>query len=140
MVSRIEIEGIDKVGKDLIAGYIDRLSNRRYVVNARGLLSMMVYSDIYDRNYDYSKELEDNKNTLVVYLKADIEDLQIRHKLSNEPKVDIERDMRVFDDYVEAFERKGIKVLKFDTSKQTPYMVAKEVLDYINSVEVWENE
>lgn len=138
MISRIEIEGVDKTGKDLIVGYIDRLSNRRYVVNARGLLSMMVYSDIYNRGYDYSKELEDNKNTLVVYLKADIEDLQIRHKLSNEPKIDIERDMKVFDDYVEVFLEKGIRVLKFDTSKETPYSIAKAVLDYIDTVEVWE--
>lgn len=131
MISRIEIEGVDKVGKDLLAGYIDRLSNRRYVVNARGLLSMMVYSDIYNRNYDYQKELEDNKNTLVIYLKADIEDLQIRHKLSNEPKIDIERDMKVFDDYVEVFLEKGIRVLTFDTSKETPYSIAKAVLEYI---------
>lgn len=131
MISRIEIEGVDKTGKDLLAGYIDRLSNRRYVVNARGLLSMMVYSDIYNRNYDYQKELEDNKNTLVVYLKADIEDLQIRHKLSNEPKIDIERDMKVFDDYVEVFLEKGIRVLTFDTSKETPYSIAKAVLEYI---------
>lgn len=140
MISRIEIEGVDKTGKDLIVGYVDRLSNRRYVVNARGLLSMMVYSDIYGRNYDYSKELEDNKNTLVVYLKADIEDLQIRHKLSNEPKIDIERDMKVFDDYIEVFENKGMKVLKFNTSVQTPYSVAKAILDYIKSEEVWESE
>lgn len=131
MISRIEIEGVDKTGKDLLAGYIDRLSNRRYVVNARGLLSMMVYSDIYNRNYDYQKELEDNKNTLVIYLKADIEDLQIRHKLSNEPKIDIERDMKVFDDYVEVFLEKGIRVLTFDTSKETPYSIAKAVLEYI---------
>lgn len=131
MISRIEIEGVDKVGKDLLAGYIDRLSNRRYVVNARGLLSMMVYSDIYNRNYDYQKELEDNKNTLVIYLKADIEDLQIRHKLSNEPKIDIERDIKVFDNYVEVFLEKGIRVLTFDTSKETPYSIAKAVLKYI---------
>lgn len=138
MVSRIDIEGVDKTGKDLIASYIDRLSNRRYVVNARGLLSMMVYSDIYNRNYDYSRELEDNKNTLVVYLKAEIEDLEIRHKLSNEPKIDIERDIKVFDDYTEVFEKAGIKVLRFNTSDETPYSIAKKVLDYIDMVEVWE--
>ena len=135
MISRIEIEGVDKTGKDLIAGYIDRLSNRRYVVNARGLLSMMVYSDIYNRGYNYENELKDNKNTLVVYLTAEKEDLEIRHKLSNEPKIDIERDLKVFEDYAEVFEKAGITVLKCNTSHMTPYNVAKFVLSYIKSEE-----
>lgn len=135
MISRIEIEGVDKTGKDLIAGYIDRLSNRRYVINARGLLSMMVYSDIYNRGYNYENELKDNKNTLVVYLTAEKEDLEIRHKLSNEPKIDIDRDLRVFEDYAEVFEKAGITVLKCNTSHMTPYNVAKFVLSFIESEE-----
>ena len=140
MVTRIEIEGVDKTGKDLIAGYIDRLSNRRYVVHARGLLSMMVYSDIYDRHYDYSKELEDNKNTLVVYLTANIEDLQIRHKLANEPKIEIARDMKVFNDYLEVFKNKGIRTLEYNTSIMTPYQIAKDILEYIDLVGGVNNE
>lgn len=131
MITRIEIEGVDKTGKDLLAGYIDRLSNRRYIVHARGLLSMMVYSDIYDRGYDYSKELEDSKNVLVIYLSANKEDLEIRHKLSNEPKIDIERDMKVFEDYVKVLKEKGIEVYTYNTSYHTPYEIAKKVITYL---------
>ena len=134
MINRIEIDGIDKTGKDLLCGYIDRLSNRRYVVHSRGLLSMIAYNQIYNRGYDYSQEIENNKDTLIIMLTAELEDLEVRHKLSNEPKIDIERDRIVFNNLAWELKDKGLQVLVYNTSNKTPYNIAKEVLQYLKEM------
>lgn len=133
MVNRIEIDGVDKTGKDLIVGYVDRLSKRRYVVHARGLLSMVTYNEIYERGYDFTQEIENNKDTLIVYLEADEKDLEIRHKLSNEPKIDIGRDLKAFRENVERLKDKGLQIMEFSTSCHTPFEIALDILDYVES-------
>ena len=45
----IQIDGIDKTGKDLILQYVTRLSNHKYVIQSRGLISQIAYSKIYNR-------------------------------------------------------------------------------------------
>lgn len=133
MINRIEIDGVDKVGKDLIAGYVDRLGNRRYVVHARGLLSMISYNEIYERNYDYSQEIANNKDTLIVHIMADEKDLEIRHKLSNEPKIDIRRDLIVFQKNADYLKEKGLQVMEFDSTCHTPFEIALDILDYVEA-------
>lgn len=131
MINRIEIDGLDKTGKDLIAGYVDRLSNRRYVVHSRGLLSMVAYNDRYGRGYNYEQEMSNNYDTLFVYLCAEKEDLEIRHKLSNEPPIDMDKDMLAFVQTVREFQKHNLKVLSFNTSAITPYEVAKRIIEYV---------
>lgn len=131
MICGIEIDGVDKTGKDLISSYVDKMSNHRYVVGPRGILSMITYNEIYNRGYDYTKELEHSRNNLIVYLYAEKEDLEIRHKLSREPKIDIERDLLMFGSKAKELDDKGFNVLYFNTSKSTPYVIAKQILEYM---------
>ena len=49
----IEIDGIDKTGKDTLWHYIDYMSGRKYVINSRGIISQVAYSCLYDRKYTY---------------------------------------------------------------------------------------
>ena len=123
----IEIEGIDKTGKDLIKAYITQLSNYKYIVQSRGLLSNMVYAEKYSRDYDYTLMYR----PIVVYLDVDEEDRHVRCLISNEPTINAESDKRLFNKYKKKLIEKGIAVLEFNTTEQTPYSIAKQVLDYI---------
>lgn len=131
MISRIEIEGVDKTGKSTLFQYLDTMSNYRYVTHARGLLSYMVYADVYGRDYNYEKEVMDNTNTLVVLLTADIDDLKLRHKITHEPKIDIERDVEAFEKHAKFLEENGVTVRRYDTSIWTPYNIAKDILAFL---------
>lgn len=123
----IEIEGIDKTGKDLIKAYITQLSNYKYIVQSRGLLSNMVYAEKYGRNYDYTLMYR----PIVVYLDVNEEDRRVRCLISNEPSIDAEYDKRLFNKYKKKLIEEGITVLEFNTTEQTPFSIAKQVLDYI---------
>ena len=135
MISRIEIEGVDKTGKDTVLKYIEQMTNYKYVLHARGFVSQIVYSKIYNRNYDYTKVANDNTNTLVEYLTSNKADLEIRHKISKEPKIDINRDIEVFDNVIANLSNSGFKILVFNTSYITPYKIALAVLDFLEVVD-----
>ena len=134
IIDRIEIEGIDKTGKDTLAKYIDYLSGRKYVINVRGILSQIAYSKIYNRNYDYDKNIEGNKGTIIILLHANMDDLNVRYKITNEPDIDKSRDMKVFDDTATYLRQQGIEVWEYNTSCKTPYMIAKEILSCIDAI------
>lgn len=135
MISRIEIEGVDRTGKDTLLKYIEQMTNYKYVLHARGLVSQIVYSKIYKRYYDYSKVIEDNGNTLIIYLTCDKEDLKLRHKISNEPEINIDRDIEAFEDITDKLADMGLKILTFNTSNWTPYEIAKKVLEFLEVVD-----
>lgn len=123
----IDIEGIDKTGKDLIRQYITILSNYKYVVRARGILSNMVYAEKYGRNYDYSLMYR----PIIVYLDADEEDRRVRCILTNEPNINADADKRLFNKYKTKLRESGITIYEFNTTHQTPYQIATQVLELI---------
>ena len=134
MISRIEIEGVDKTGKDTVLKYIEQMTNYKYVLHSRGFVSQIVYSKIYKRNYNYTDVINDNKNTLIIYLTCSKSDLEIRHKISKEPKIDINRDIEAFDNVINDLSNAGFMTLVFNTSDMTPYKIALAVLDFLEVV------
>ena len=129
--NRITIDGVDKTGKDLLLQYVVRLSNHKYVIQARGILTQIAYSKIYGRPYKYDLKLY--KEDIIFYLTGDLEDLQVRHKITNEPKIDIERDMKVFDETAHKLADNGITVVKVDTTHNTQYENAKAIIKYLEN-------
>lgn len=123
--TNIQIDGVDKTGKDLILNYVNELSNHKYVIQSRGLISQIAYSKKFKRQYKYS--FDDYKNTLFIYLVADPKDLQIRHHLTNEPRIDILSDIELFDRVVNEYSKK-YSIFKFNTSIETPYEIALEII------------
>ena len=121
----IYLEGIDKSGKDLIAKYVNKLSNYKYIVNSRGILSQIAYSILYNRGEQYDIEYE--KNNLYVYLQVDKEDWEIRCKLSNEPEIDYKKNIESFDIAINLTKDK-LNILYYDTSLLTPYEIAKKII------------
>lgn len=123
----IEIEGIDKTGKDLVKAYITLLSDYKYIVQSRGLLSNMVYAEKYGRDYDYSLMYR----PIIVYLEADEEDRRVRCILTSEPNINADVDKRLFNKYKTKLRESGITIYEFNTTHQTPYQIATQVLELI---------
>lgn len=120
----LEIDGQDKVGKDTVLRYIELLSNYKYVIKSRGILSQLVYNDKFNRQYDYSLYYK----PFVVLLTADPVDLHVRHKIAKEPKSNIAKDAEAFSAYANLLRRKGIRVVEFNTSEISAMQIAKEAI------------
>lgn len=127
----IFIDGIDKSGKDLISYYVIHLSNFRYIVNARGILSQLAYAKLYNRKDNY--DLIQQKNIINVYLNVAKEDWLLRCKKTNEPELDYEKNIEAFKYAINIIDKVS-NVLIFNTSQETPYIIAKHIVDYVDSL------
>lgn len=129
----IYFEGIDKSGKDLVASYVIQLSKYKYIVNCRGVITQIAYDKLYNRNCEY--DLSNQENTINVLLYVDKDDWEIRCKLTTEPKISYEDNVAAFE-YAKKIVKGKIILLEYNTSKMTPYQIAKDVVDIVNSIEV----
>lgn len=131
----IEIDGVDRVGKNTLAPYLTFLSNYRFAIKPRGLLTQLVYSKKFNRSheYDYTSYKE---HTIIVLLYADEEDLKERFWNTNEKNIDIKHDMQMFNDTANELIINNFKVLKYNTSHITHYDIAKDILSNIDN---WES-
>lgn len=127
----IEVEGIDKCGKDLVKTYITQLSNYKYIVQARGILSNMVYAEKYNRNYNYNLQYK----PIIIYLNVEKDDWEIRCNMTNEPKINYDKDKQLFDKYISILGSQGVTILEYNTSKETPIQIAKSILNYLEIIE-----
>lgn len=134
----IEIDGTDKTGKDLLLQYICVLGKYKYSINPRGLMSQLVYTKKFNRDYVYDLEVL-NKNKVYVMLYAEPDDLEVRCRVTHEPKYDYIEDTKLYHEVYSELESKGFKLLKFNTSEVTPYNIAKSVIEYIESLEEQDN-
>ena len=124
----IVIEGIDKTGKDLLKKYIEKLSNYKYIVTARGIISQISHTRIFNRDYYYDFPKEDNN--VYVYLYTDKQDWSIRCNLTNEPEIDYDTFVKNFNKTICTMKDmyKNLKYYQYDTSKMTPYQIAIDVI------------
>lgn len=130
-VYQIFLDGIDKTGKDLIRSYIFYLAKGRYICVARGIASMRVYAKLYDRPYQYDDECQ--KYTVNVLLEVDKDDWEIRCKSSGETLTNYEAERKLFRQEFDTLAEHGCRVLRFNTSKLTPYSIAKLIVKYMES-------
>lgn len=128
----IFIDGIDRCGKNTLVKYIQYLSNHRYMVYDRGLLSNVTYARMFNRN---SYDLEQYKPFVFVYLTCDKSDWEIRCKLTNEPPIDYDKHKAEFDYTAKQFELNGFKLLRYNTSELTPYSIAKDIISKMEAFE-----
>ena len=87
----------------------------------------MVYAEKYGRDYDYSLVYR----PIVVYLDVDEEDRRVRCTLTNEPNINADADKRLFNKYKTKLRESGITIYEFNTTHQTPYQIATQVLELI---------
>lgn len=122
-------DGIDKTGKDSIAKYIDQVVYAKYLVRARGIMTLIAYSELYYRNYDYN--LDGEVSTLNILLTCNKEDWKYRCKMTGEKEIDFDSNQEVFDKAYYKLLEAGCHVLKFNTSDITPFEIAKQIVNYL---------
>lgn len=128
----IEIEGVDKAGKDTILQYIAILANYKYTMNARGILSQLVYNEKFNRNYTYQLPYK----PLIIFLDLNEEDHMVRCKLTHEPKINYSDDRDLFLKYIDILENNGITVWKYNTSDETAYNIAKDIIKRLENLDI----
>ena len=140
-VFNIELDGIDKCGKDSVRPYVFYLEPGKYLCRARGLISQIAYAKLYKRKLEFDAEMY-TKNTLFVLLEVNKQDWEIRCKLTNEPNAGF-----TYEEMTQAFklalyevkERFNVpenQILVFNTSEHTPYAIADKIkthLEYLNN-------
>lgn len=140
-VFNIELDGIDKCGKDSVRPYVFYLEPGKYLCRARGLISQIAYAKLYKRNIEWDGA-DYAKNTLFVLLEVDKQDWEIRCKLTNEPNTGFtyEEMTQAFKlalyELKERFDVPENHILVFNTSEYTPYTIADEIkthLEYLNN-------
>lgn len=140
-VFNIELDGIDKCGKDSVRPYVFYLEPGKYLCRARGLISQIAYAKLYKRNIEWDGA-NYAKNTLFVLLEVNKHDWEIRCKLTNEPNTGFtyEEMTQAFKlalyELKERFDVPENHILVFNTSKYTPYAIADEIkthLEYLNN-------
>ena len=140
-VFNIELDGIDKCGKDSVRPYVFYLEPGKYLCRARGLISQIAYAKLYKRNIEWDGA-DYAKNTLFVLLEVNKHDWEIRCKLTNEPNTGFtyEEMTQAFKlalyELKERFDVPENQILVFNTSEYTPYVIADEIkthLEYLNN-------
>lgn len=99
----------------------------------RSLISNIAFSEL--RHLGYSYHIDDFKNFIFVYLKVDKEDWEIRCKLTNEPTISYEEHMQAYTHAVSILREHKHYVHEFNTTHETPYNIAKQILSLYNLIE-----
>lgn len=123
----IEIDGPDKTLKDLLCGYICILSNYKYSINVRGIMSQLVYTRKYKRNYTFSAK-NISKRKVHILLTGKVDDIKTRCKLSNEKEYTIIDDLNSFKLAANALKNKDFIVYIYNTSNDSIYNIAKDII------------
>lgn len=125
----IVLEGIDKTGKDTIARYIDQYCGHVYCIPRRGIVSNIAYAKLFGREIP-EYDVENHKNEVYVLLRASSKaDWQMRCRLTNEPKIDYESNVAVFEETWEWLKSTGkVYTLEYDTSVMTPHQIAGSIV------------
>lgn len=149
-VFNIEFDGIDKSGKDSIMHQIFSIAPNKYIPKARGLISQIAYSKLFNRDYNYLVTDGYLQNTLFVLLTVDEDDWNVRCELTHEhennaKRTDVESKIKYYESseaFLYAFNeisKMNIdkrQLMTFNTSKMTPYEIIIEVvkrLEELNS-------
>lgn len=129
----IVLDGIDKTGKDLIRSYIYYLGNAKYICTARGFTSMVAYSNLYNRPHTY--DVSTQTHILNVLLTVEKEDWIVRCNHTKETQIDYEEHTKAFEDAFKILEKNYMHTLRFNTTHQTPYVIAKLILQWMNRLD-----
>lgn len=133
----VVIDGIDKTGKDTIVQYVWRLSKKRYECHARGVLSMIAYAELFNRNVRYNLYRE--HNVLNVRLTVDKDDWKIRCAVTKEPEIDYDAHTKAFDFAEQILTSHNIPVLTYNTSHCTPYEIAQDIVARLDEINAYQN-
>lgn len=128
----IEFDGPDKTGKTSLAKYVTHLSGFKYATHDRGYMTQVAYAEKFGRSFTYDKP---NKNTVYILLTCDKQEHDIRCKIHNEPYINFEADMAIFNKVFSELVEQGYKTLTYNTSKMPMLDIAKDIIYQIDKME-----
>lgn len=131
-IDTICIEGPDKTGKDTLAAYLSQMT-RDIIITVRGMISNIAYHRIYHRE-ECAYDVNAHKHEVYVMLDADPQDQKIRCKLTHEEESFYEQQRVMFRAVADEFSDKGLIVLHANTSEETPYKLARRILDLVENL------
>ena len=130
---QIVVEGPDKCGKDSLITYMHKMSNFKYCLNSRGILSQLVYNDKYKRNNSYILSYK----PLIIFLTADEVDQNIRCDLTFETKIDFNKDLFAFNSYAKYLNDNGLAIVwEYNTSHTTLFDLSRVILNRLEEVSI----
>lgn len=135
----IELDGIDKCGKDSIKPYLFYLEPGKYLCRSRGLISQIAFAKLYKRDFDWDA-IDYVKNTIFVLLNVVEKDWKIRCKITDEPELPFTYNemINAFQDAAneiyKRFNLKHFQILRFNTSLCSPYQIASDVITIVNQI------
>ena len=127
-------EGIDKTGKDQLARYVDEICGHDMCLPRRGIVSNVAYAKLYGREAP-EYDLSNHKHEIYVLLRcSDKTDWKMRCKLTNEPAIDYEKNVEVFETTWDWFKTVHDPKLcfEYDTCKMTPIQIARDIVGRVN--------
>ena len=149
-VFNVEFDGIDKSAKGSIMHQIFAVAPNKYIPKARGLLSQIAYSKLYNRDSVYDVTEGYIANTLFVLLTVEEDDWNVRCKLTGEHEKNKSRsDMEgavVYKSNSEAFEfaynylleqykdKYEDHFLTYNTSQMTPIQIINDVVEHLEEL------
>lgn len=128
----IVLEGIDKCGKDTIGKYLFALDGGKYLHITRGIMSVIAYNKLYNRDFDY--DLSDERRNVFVNLLCDEEDWKIRCKITNEPKIDYKQNCEAFEYAKNVLKEADCFVIDINTSEMSIYDAATMILNFMEEL------
>lgn len=123
----VYIDGIDKSGKSTLVAYIRSLSSFNVIPVDRGPITGCIMSG---KSIEQSKEIfKKYSNQICVFLDVEPEDWKIRCAHSNERMIPPQVYSGDWDTYSNVAQENGMIVWRYDTSRLTPYKIAKDIIE-----------
>lgn len=128
------LTGVDKVGKSTIWQEINSQTRYKHFIMDRFTEGFLAYKELYNKSDELCNpeelELFDKKISeiphILVHLDCSTEELKRRFEVHNEPWIDIEKNKKIYDKYVE---KSPLQKIKIDTTNRTAKDVVKELID-----------
>ena len=119
----ISVDGMPYTGKTTVCKYLKKFS-KKYVVIDNGIVNSAT-SAVLSENIDY--DYEQCKGIVIAYLIAVKEDINVRGSdfATNKDYNDI---VTILNNTVQKLNDNGIKAFVYNTTKYTPYLIAKDIL------------
>lgn len=128
----IILDGVDKCGKDTIRKILFKIDRGRYLCEARGYLSCMVYGEETNRPYRY--DISSQKYVMNILLDVSKEDQQNRLLQASESNDKYDIESKLFDKYYNILKSKGYMTLRYNTSKMSAEDIAKDINERMNKL------
>lgn len=125
----ISVDGMPYSGKTTVCQYLQKFTKKYMVVDNGLLKSATISRCLYNSEFDYAR----CNQTVVVYLLSVKEDWNAR---CNNSQLESQYDQLVeeMNKTAQLFENNGVKILVYNTSKYTPYLIAKDIIKQIDDL------